>query len=303
MKERHVLIISDGKTREGDFQGLLRRARLRDISMSAIAVGEEVNAELLARIAQTTGGRYYRVLRLDEIPSIIFEDRREVARSSFARDQFAITAPGGTAMGRVDGMSLFTPKPGRPVLLRNQFDDPLLLVERRGQQFLGLFLSDLYGTYTAGLFSNPQAVDLFRGLLEPVLRPYQLTVRYTEALRTLALTMSGEDLVEPRLELYGANRVVAEKRLEAGAFRTWHAELPVAAPGAYTAVLYSQGAPRLRFPIQYNGLMEGRQADAPRELRNYRPQWFVLLPAGNFLLVCFFLASVAVTWLARRPGS
>ena len=181
MKERHVLIISDGKTREGDFQGLLRRARLRDITISAIAVGEEVNAELLARIAQGTSGRYYRVLHLDEIPSIIFEDRREVARSSFARDQFAITAPGGTAMGRVDGMSLFTPKPGRPVLLRNQFDDPLLLVERRKQQFLGLFLSDLYGTYTAGLFSNPQAVDLFRGLLEPVLRPYQLTVRYAEA--------------------------------------------------------------------------------------------------------------------------
>lgn len=300
MKERHALIISDGKTREADFESLLRGARLSGITVSAVAVGEEVNAALLGRVAQATGGRYYRVHNLQEIPSIIFEDRREVARSSFARDLFSITSAGGSELGQVTGMSLFTAKPGRPVLLRNQFGDPLLLLERRRQQFLGMFLSDLYGTYTAGLFSNPRAVDLFRGLLEPVRPPP--TVRWAEAFRALTLTVSGEELVEPRVELYGANRVAAEKRLQRGAFRTCHAELALSEPGPYTAVVFSRGVPRLRLPVYYNGVMEGRQSDAARELLRYRPAAFVLLPAGNFLLVCFFLASVAVTWLARRSG-
>jgi len=307
MRERHILIISDGKTKEGDFAGLLREARRHDISMSAVAVGEEVNAELLGRIAQGTGGRYYRVLNLQQIPSIIFEDRKEAARASFARDRFAIAAsgaaPGAAPLGEVTGMSLFTPKPGRAVLLRNQFDDPLLLVDRTERQFLGAFLSDLYGTYTGGLFSNPRAVDLVRGLLEPVLRRTQLTVRWAEAFRSLVLTVGGEGLVEPRLELYGAGGVLADKPLEPGAFHTYHAELPVAWPGAYTAVIYSQGVPQTRIPVYYNGVMEGRQTDAPRELSSFKPKAFVFLPAGNLFLILFFLASVAATWLARRAGS
>jgi uncharacterized protein YegL len=306
MDERHVLIISDGKTKEADFEGAIRRARLRDISVSTLAVGEEVNAELLSRIARDTGGRYYRVQNIQQIPSIIFEDRKEIARSSFALDRFPIFGPERSRAGEVTGMSLFTPKPGKPILYRNQYEDPLAMIERRDGQLTILFLSDLYGTYTSRFFSNPSVVQAFRTALDTVLRRHQVTVRVGEASRALSITLSGEGLVAPRLELYAAERLIAERSMKPGPFQTYHAEFSISRPDLYTAVLYSQGAPINRLPVYFNGLMEGLSADAPRELLRYRSRAFLSVPPGNLFLVLFFLASVASTWLARRaiaPGT
>ena len=300
MEERHAIIISDGKTKEGDFAGAIRRARLADITVSTLAVGEEVNAELLSRIPRATGGRYYRVQNIQEIPSLIFEDRKQIARSSFALDLFPIFGPERARAGEVTGMSLFTPKPGKPILYRNQYEDPLLMIERRDQQFTILFLSDLYGTYTSRFFSDPQVNRVFRTALAAVLRRHQVTVRLAEASRALSLTLSAEGLVAPRLELYYANRVIADRAMRPGPFQTFHAELPVSRPGPYTAVLYSQGAAVLRLPLYFNGLMEGLSTAAPRALALYRGRAFVCRPAGNLFLILFFLCSVAGTWLARR---
>jgi hypothetical protein len=197
-------------------------------------------------------------------------------------------------------MSLFTPKPGKPILYRNQYDDPLTMIERRDGQLTILFLSDLYGTYTSRFFSNPSVVQAFRTILDTALRRQQLTVRVGEASRELSLTLSGEGLVAPRLELYGPDRLAAERSMRPGPFQTWQAEFPVSRPGLYTAVFYSQGAPIQRLPIYFNGLLEGLSTDAPRELLRYRARAFVSVPAGNLFLVLFFLASVAATWLARR---
>jgi hypothetical protein len=151
-RKGHAIIISDGKTKEEDFASAIRRARLADITVSTLAVGEEVNAELLSRIHRATGGRYYRVQNIQEIPSLIFEDRKQIARSSFALDLFAIFGPQRARAGEVTGMSLFTPKPGKPIQYRNQYEDPLLMIERRDQQFTILFLSDLSAPIRAVFF-------------------------------------------------------------------------------------------------------------------------------------------------------
>jgi hypothetical protein len=140
---------------ERDFESAIRRARLADITVSTLAVGEEVNAEFLSRIPHATGGRYCRVQNIQEIPSLLFEDRKQIARSSFALDLLAIFGPQRARAGEVTGMSLFTPKPGKPIQYRNQYEDPLLMTVRRDQQFTILFLSDLCGTYMSRFFFRP----------------------------------------------------------------------------------------------------------------------------------------------------
>ena len=301
MEDRHVILITDGNTKKADFASQIERAHGRGITISTLAVGEEVNAALLSRIAKETSGRHYRVLSLEEIPSIIFEDRKAIARSSFAQDLFSIFDPLGTSVGDVSGMSLFTPKPHKPILYRNQLDDPLLMVERRDQQLIMVFLSDLYGTYTEEFFSNPEVINGFQAVLDPVLRRHQLTVRVAEAAGRMSMTVSGKDLVEPKIEVYRGNRVLQHRPMEAGIYRTYHAEFPANRPGSYTAVLYSQGVPLIRLPLYYNGLMQGLPTDALTALTEYRSGSFVSVPAGNIFLVLFFLSSLLVTWWARNP--
>jgi hypothetical protein len=301
MEDRHVIIISDGNSRQGDFAGQIERAHGRGITVSTIAVGEEVNTALLSQIAQRTAGRYYRVLALEEIPSIIFEDRKSVARSSFALDLFSIFDSAGVPAGNIYGMSLFTPKGETPIAYRNQLDDPLLVAERRDQQLTVVFLSDLYGTYTEDLFSNPEVVRGFRAALDPVLRRHQLTVRAAEAAGRMSITVGGRDLVEPTVEIYGENRLIQRRRMEAGVFQTYHTEFPASRPGSYTAVLYSQGAPVFRIPLYYNALMQGLPTDVLQAWTEYRRRSVASLPAGNFYLILFFLCSVFVTLLARNP--
>jgi uncharacterized protein YegL len=301
MEEKHVILITDGNTKEGDFPALLQRAHSHGITMSALAVGEEVNVALLSRIAQATGGHYYRVKNFEEIPSIIFEDRKEIARSSFARDKFTILDSNATLTGQVSGMSLFTPKPGHPILFRNQLDDPLLMVERRDRQLILMFLSDLYGTYTAQFLANPEVLRVFRATLDPVLRRQQIAVQVAEARQTISLTLSGSSLVEPRIEVYRENQLSCEESMQAGPFQTYHAEFPVSSAGSSTVVLYSQGVPFARIPVYYNGLMEGLPADAAEAAAQYRVQPLVLHRPGGLYLILFFLASVAVTWWGRNP--
>ena len=303
MVDRHVILITDGNTKNADFSTQIERAHSRGITVSTLAVGEEVNAALLSRIAQETGGRYYRVLSLEEIPSIIFEDRKAIARSSFALDRFAIFDTPGNSVGNLSGMTLFTPKEGKPILYRNQLDDPLLMVEPADQQLMVVFLSDLYGTYTEDFFSNPDVVRSFQAVLDPVLRRHQLTVRVAEAAGRMSMTVSGRDLVEPQMEIYRDNRVVQHRPMEAGIYRTYHAEFPASRPGSYTAVLYSQGVPLARLPLYYNGLMQGLPTDALTAWNEYRKLSFVSVPAGNLFLLLFFLSSLLVTWWARNPKS
>ena len=174
------------------------------------------------------------------------------------------------------------------------------MIERRDRQLTILLLSDLYGKYTSRFFSDPDVTRAFRTTLDSVLNRHQLTVRLAEASRTISITLNGEGLVEPRLEIYNSNRLVAKRSMRPGPFATFHAELPLSRAGTYTALLYSQGAPIARLPIYFNGLMEGLSTASPRALQRFRVRPFLSLPAGNLFLILFFLASVAGTWLARR---
>lgn len=306
MPQRHVIILTDGKTKEGDFDSLIAQAQLEDITISTLAVGEEINAGLLTRVAAASGGNYYRVNSLEEIPSLIFEDRREIARSSFAQDLFPISDFSGTPVGQVSGMSLYTPKADRILLYKNQYEDPLFLLEKRERQLVGMFLSDLYGTYTGEFLSEISVTRTLQKIFDSILRKNTISLRIGESHGTVSLTVNGEGLVDPVLDVYGDNRLIARARLDAGSLLTYSVSLPLSRPGRYTAILYSGGVPLTRFPLHFNGNMEGQSTESQLAVTLHRTRLFKNLPDGEagkasrIYLVLFFLASVAVTFLSRQ---
>ena len=300
MPQKHVIILTDGKTKERDFEGLIKKAVVEEIPISTLAVGEDINADLLQKLARQSGGNAYRVLSLEEIPSIMFEDRKTIARASFAQDLFRVYDFTGLQVGQVSGMSLFSPKPGRLLLFKNQYEDPLLLMEKRERQLVLMFLSDLYGTYTWEFFSRPSVTRTFKTLLAPALQEGRLKVRAAESGAEVSFTVSGESLLEPALSLYAGNRLAVEKRLEPGSFQTYSASFKLTAVGLYTVILSSGGVPFTRFPFHFNGFLEGRGVEAELALARYTPAPFRVIRSRWVYLILFFLGSVYVTFRSRR---
>jgi uncharacterized protein YegL len=303
MQQKHIIILSDGNTKERDFEPLLARAALEDITISTLAVGEDANEGLLRSICRKTGGNYYPVLNLEEIPSLIFEDRREISRSAFGHDNFLVFAAAEEPVATVSGMSLFTPKPERLLLYRNQFDDPLLIMEKRTGQLMLMFLSDLYGTYSADFFSRPGVVTTMKNALETALAKERLTVRIAEAYRSLAITLAGEGLVKPKLSVYSDNRNILECSLKPGSMGSFTALLQPPYRGAYTAVISDLGATFTAIPFYFNASLAGQDTDSAKLLAVYRPLALKRLSRPLFYLVFFLLSSLFATyWFRRRRG-
>ena len=300
MPQKHVIILTDGKTKEGDFDSLIAQALLEDITISTLAVGEEVNAGLLTRIALKSGGNYYRVYSLEEIPSLIFEDRREIARSSFGEDLFPISDFTDTQVSQVSGMSLYTPKPKRIVLYKNQYEDPLLLIEKRDRQLIMMLLSDVYGYYTGDFLSNTSVVRTLQRTFDSILQKNTVSLRVGESYNNISLTVNGQGLVNPELAVYSENQLVAERVFEPGSFLTYSSGLTLPHPGRYTTILYSRGVPFMRFPVYFNGNMEGQTTESRLASKDLKTRLFRALPTSRLYLVVFFIISVAVTFLSRR---
>jgi len=290
MPQKHVIILTDGKTKERDFDSLIAQALLEDITISTLAVGEEVNAGLLTRIALKSGGNYYRVYSLEEIPSLIFEDRREIARSSFGEDLFPISDFTDTQVGQISGMSLYTPKPERIVLYKNQYEDPLLLIEKRDRQLIMMLLSDVYGYYTGDFLSNTSVMRTLQRTFDSILQKNTVSLRVGESYNNISLTVNGEGLVNPELAVYS----------EPGSFLTYSSGLTLPHPGRYTTILYSRGVPFMRFPVYFNGNMEGQTTESRLASKDLKTRLFRALPTSRLYLVVFFIISVAVTFLSRR---
>lgn len=77
---RHVIVLSDGVTVDADFEGLTRTMAAEGITVSAIALGEDADQDLMQRIAEWGGGRYYYSVDPYAVPSIFATEARIVTR-------------------------------------------------------------------------------------------------------------------------------------------------------------------------------------------------------------------------------
>jgi Mg-chelatase subunit ChlD len=71
---KHVVLLSDGQSLGGDYDRLLREARVANITLSAVALGADADTILMSRLAREGGGRYYFTERLRDIPRIVAKE-------------------------------------------------------------------------------------------------------------------------------------------------------------------------------------------------------------------------------------
>ncbi len=78
---KHIVLLTDGQSQGGDYPKLMRKMVQADITLSTIGVGDDVNASLLAQLAQTSGGSFYPVSDPNRLPQVFIKEARTIRKN------------------------------------------------------------------------------------------------------------------------------------------------------------------------------------------------------------------------------
>jgi uncharacterized membrane protein len=148
---RHILLLTDGISEEGNSYELSRTAVQHHVSISTIGLGADVHKEYLQKVAELAGGKAYFLREPSGLEQIVLRDvmehtgttavenamQAEVAKETEILDgvDFA-TAPA------LKGYVRFEAKPAADTILRIDHRDPLLARWQYGLGRAAIFTSD-----------------------------------------------------------------------------------------------------------------------------------------------------------------
>ncbi|MBX3394894.1 MAG: VWA domain-containing protein [Phycisphaerae bacterium] len=137
---KHIILLTDGQSLPGDFDGAAADAITKNITISTIAIGADCDFALLSGIAKTANGRSYRAVDGNPLPRIFARETIIAGRSSLQEKRFVPTvrpslddlylkAMVSEGLPPLDGYVVTIPKPSASVLLTSRTDqgeDPIL---------------------------------------------------------------------------------------------------------------------------------------------------------------------------------
>jgi uncharacterized membrane protein len=148
---KHVVLLTDGISEEGDSFDLARQANNRKVTISTVGLGQDVNRSYLEKIAQFAGGKSYFLNDPQGLEQILLHDvlehtgstavekqmPPEIAKQAEILDGVAIdTAP------PLKGYVRFIAKPTAETILRIDRKEPLLARWQYGLGRSAVFTSD-----------------------------------------------------------------------------------------------------------------------------------------------------------------
>ena len=150
-KLKHVIVLTDGQSSPGDFDGVTRDLANDRVTVSAVGVGEGADQNLLEEIARTGGGRYYFTADPGNIPQIFAKETVTASKSAINEEPFVpvLLRPtpvlAGTGVEEAPfllGYVVTRPKATAEVILGTESGDPLLAWWRYGLGWSVAFTSD-----------------------------------------------------------------------------------------------------------------------------------------------------------------
>ena len=150
-KLKHVILLTDGQSNEGDYASLCSRMSQEKMTVSTVAIGPDAAFDLLKNIAEWGGGRFYASEDASNVPQIFTKETMTVSRSSLVEEPFrpkvARMAPiiRGLNWEKVPmllGYNATKPKPTSEVFLVSDLGEPILATWRFGLGKVGAFTSD-----------------------------------------------------------------------------------------------------------------------------------------------------------------
>jgi Ca-activated chloride channel homolog len=155
---KHIVLMTDGISEEGDSLDLARNAENRKITISTVGLGQDVNRSYLERIATLAGGKSYFLNEPQGLEQILLHDVLEHTGSTAVEKQMQVEVVkpaeilDGVGMDKapaLKGYVRFIPKPSAEMILRIDRKEPLLERWQYGLGRAAVFASDATSRWAA----------------------------------------------------------------------------------------------------------------------------------------------------------
>ncbi len=256
-KVKHVILLSDGNTpfHRDAYHALARTFLENHISVSTIGIGSAfVNTDFLQWIASSTGGTFYQMRSLEELPTLIARDaQKELGSLPFTEGYFrperSPTSPWFADVPEwpvLRGYLTTTAKPGAQVDLTvraGESPDPLLARWMVGQGRVVSFTSDADTRWSPSWIRWPGFDGTWGQIIRWAMRPRlaeELFVWVDEGRGLPQLVLEGE-LHDPQAELIAADDSTVRplSLIQTGTWR-WEAPLEQVPSGWHQLTVKSQ---------------------------------------------------------------
>ena len=157
-KLKHVIILTDGVSSPGDFEGMAQQMVSSKMTVSTVAAGGGADQDLLETIARVGKGRYYFTEDAAQVPQIFAKETVTASKSAIDEQPFLPQVVRAThALSDLDmeaapfllGYVMTRPKPTCEVILATEKGDPLLAWWRYGLGMTAAFTSDAKSRWAA----------------------------------------------------------------------------------------------------------------------------------------------------------
>ena len=272
---KHILLLTDGISEEGNSIALAREAAANEVTISTIGLGQDVNRSYLERVARSADGQSYFLLDISGLERIVLKDVKEHTGTSVTEREFLPFAERDYEIlegldlaepGPLLGWVKFEAKPAAETILRATDEDPLFLRWQFGLGRSAVFASDAKDRWS----TNWVAWDGFDTFWSNVLRdilprsaPTDTETEYDEATDEIVVTYRSSAETVPTVlpEIYA---------IGPDGYR--HVATPKAVGGGFEARFPSEGLYglfRLRPAEQSRAFPESAHYRENSELRRY----------------------------------
>ena len=242
---RHMVLLTDGISPDGDYFGLLSAMNEEGITLSTIGVGLDIDAGLLRWLAEEGGGRFYSTDRARDIPTILTNETRLAARNAIIEEPTTTLVVGnspvlrstGGAFPTLDGYVTTMPKNTGHVVLVSHRGDPLLAQWQFGLGRTIAWTSDSEGRWTGTLNAWRGAPVFWSALVDWTLPPEEVAFQMEGEVKAAvaSLLVEGEVQEEARLSarIVGPQLEAMKVPLVATALERFETEFPANEQGSY----------------------------------------------------------------------
>ena len=163
-KLKHVIVLTDGISSPGDFEGVAQNMVSSRITCSTVAVGEGCDGKLLEEIARIGQGRYFEAMEPSSLPQIFAKETMTASKSAINEQPFVPQVVRPTpVLADIDfetapfllGYVVTRPKATCEFILASENGDPLLAWWRYGLGTTVAFTSDAKSRWGAEWLTWP----------------------------------------------------------------------------------------------------------------------------------------------------
>jgi uncharacterized protein YegL len=241
---RHIVLLTDGISEEGDSVAIAREASERRVTISTVGLGQDVNRAYLEKVASLAKGRPYFLTDPSGLEQILLKDVMEHTGSTAIEKQIAVSVQKSSSI--VEGLNMesapplrgyvkYAAKPGADTVLMADRKDPLLSIWQMGLGRSAVFASDAKSRWAERWIGwegfDRFWINLFRNLL-PHTQPGEALLTYDSAGGNLVVEYRFAGHIEPPAripEIFafgpdGFQKPVPVKKVAEGAYR---GQLPI----------------------------------------------------------------------------